>query len=347
MVVDTSFSDCLAGQDLNDAFNKYYRLMPSDVRKQQDGRALPGGGIVVRLGYRPPYRFDDLLAFLRDRALEGTEVVDDASYARAVRLPGADGSVAEGWLRVRNEPSRNRLALEISDGLMPVLPDVIGRVRRMFDTDSDPAAVAEGLAPLQKVAANVEVDGVRLPGCFDPFEMACRAVLGQQVSVRAANKMAARIVQAFGTPIETGIEGITRAWPSPSEVADLASIEDALGGLGVIRTRSRVIREIAQKLVDGTLDLGATAIASDQMGKLLHIKGIGPWTANYIIMRTLSYPDAFLETDAGIAHALPTMTPRERLVAVEGCRPWRSYAVVALWNSLSRRSRMQYQNAKC
>ena len=336
MDVDTSFNDCPAGQDLNDAFKKHYRLTPSSFRRHQGEKALPKDSIVVRLGYRPPYRFDDLLAFLRDRALEGVEVVDDSSYTRAVRLPRADGGVAEGWLRVRSEPSRNRLALEVSDGLVPVLPDMIGRVRRMFDTDSDPAAIAGGLAPLREVAPNVEVDGVRLPGCFDPFETACRAVLGQQVSVRAANKVAARIVQAYGTPIDTGIAGLTRAWPSPSEVADIASIEDALGELGVIRTRSRVIREIARLLVDGALDLGATAIASDQMEELLHIKGVGPWTANYIIMRTLSYPDAFLETDAGIAHALPTMTPRERLVAVEGCRPWRSYAVVALWNSLSR-----------
>ena len=319
----------------NDAFKKHYRLTPSDLRKRRSEDALPKGGILVRLGYRPPYDFDDLLAFFRDRALEGIEVVDESSYARTVRLPKADRSVAEGWLRVRNEPSRNRLALEMSDSLAPVLPSVIGRVRRMFDTDSNPTAIAEGLASLKDAAPNVEVDGVRLPGCFDPFETACRAVLGQQVSVKAANKMAARIARAFGMSVEAGIAGLDRAWPSPANVAALASIEDAFGELGVIRTRSRVICEIARMLVEGELDLGPTANATKQMEELLRIKGVGPWTANYIILRTLSYPDAFLETDAGIAHALPNMTPQERLDAVERCRPWRSYAVVALWNSLS------------
>lgn len=320
----------------NDAFKKHYRLTPSDLRKRRGESALPKGTIVVRLGYRPPYRFDELLAFFRDRALEGIEVVDGASYARTVRLPRADGSIAEGWLRVRNEPSRNRLMLEMSDGLVPILPSVIGRVRRMFDTDSNPDAIAKGLAPLQEVAPMAKIDGVRLPGCFDPFETACRAVLGQQISVKAANKMAVRMVRAFGAPVETGIEGLDRAWPSPAELAGRASLEESLGELGVIRTRSRVIRQIAQMLAGGELDLSATTVAAEQMDELLSIKDVGSWTANYIILRTLSYPDAFLETDAGIAHALPTMTPPERLAAAERCRPWRSYAVVALWNSLSR-----------
>lgn len=314
MVEDAILGERLAGQDLEEPI---------------------GGSIAVQLDYRAPFRFDDLLAFYRDRALEGVELVDDASYARTVRLSRADGSVAEGWLCVRNEPSRSSLALEMSDGLEPVLQDVIGRVRRMFDTDGDPDAIAEGLAPLKDAAPSAVVDGVRLPGCFDPFETACRAVLGQQVSVKAANKMAARVVRAHGALVQTGIEGLERAWPSPQEVLNLASIEDALGVLGVIRTRSRVIRDIARMLDEGSLDLGAEAIAVEQMEKLLGIKGVGPWTANYIIMRTLSHSDAFLETDAGIRHALPTMTPQERLAAVEQCRPWRSYAVVALWNSLS------------
>lgn len=319
----------------NDAFKKHYHLTPSDLRKKRGESASAKESIVVRLGYRPPYRFDELLAFFRDRALAGVEVVDQVSYARTVRLSKSDGSVFEGWIRVQNESTKHRLALEISESLVPVIPDVIGRVRRMFDTDSDPETISRDIASLKSVAANVEIDGVRLPGCFDPFETACRAVLGQQVSVKAANKIASRISQTFGAHVETGIEGLDSAWPSPSEVVGLASIEDAFGKLGVVRTRSRVIREVAQMLLEGELNLGVGTIADEQISRLLQVKGIGPWTANYIAMRTLSYPDAFLETDAGIAHALPDMTPQARLAAAEPCRPWRSYAVITLWNSLS------------
>ena len=176
--------------------------------------------------------------------------------------------------------------------------------------------------------------GVRLPGCFDPFETACRAVLGQQVTVAAANKLAARVVEAHGARVETGIEGLTHAFPTPSEVLALDPIEDALGQLGVIRSRSRTIAEIARLLDTGELDLGPGALVSEQMERLLAVKGVGPWSANYIVMRTMSCPDAFLETDAGVRHALPDLSPREALELAEQWRPWRSYAVMSLWSSL-------------
>ena len=162
-----------------------------------------------------------------------------------------------------------------------------------------------------------------------------RAILGQQVSVVAANKLAARIVEAYGTTIETGIEGLTHVAPTPQEVVAMDSIEDAFGNLGVIKTRSRTIAEIARLLCVGELDLSATASAPDQIETLLAIKGIGPWSANYIAMRALAYPDAFLETDAGIKHALPEYTPKQRLELAEQWRPWRSYANICLWNSLA------------
>ena len=138
-----------------------------------------------------------------------------------------------------------------------------------------------------------------MPGCFDTFEIACRAVIGQQISVRAANKLAGRIVERYGERIETGIEGLDRAWPRVTEVRSLASIEDAFGELGLIKTRSRAIDAMATAIDEGELDLDIGAVAEEQMEALLRIRGIGPWSANYIAMRTMSYPDAFLETDAG------------------------------------------------
>lgn len=291
--------------------------------------------LVSRLSYRPPYRFPELLAFFRDRALAHVELVDDVSYTRTVRLEDRDGNVACGWVRVEDDPAGNQLVVTMSDELVPAVSEVIARVRRMFDTDSDPVAISQALSPLDEAVRGVHIDGVRVPGCFDTFEIACRAVIGQQISVKAANKLAGRIVERYGERIETGIEGLDRAWPRVTEVRSLASIEDAFGELGLIKTRSRAIDAMAAAIDEGELDLDIGAVAEEQMEALLRIRGIGPWSANYIAMRTMSYPDAFLETDAGVAHALPELAPKERLALVEDCRPWRSYAVLALWDSLS------------
>ncbi len=291
--------------------------------------------LVSHLSYRPPYRFSELLAFFRDRALAHVELVDDTSYTRTVRLEDRDGNITCGWVRVEDDPANNQLVVTMSDELVPVVSEVIARVRRMFDVDSDPVAISRALSPLEKAVPDVRIDGIRVPGCFDTFEIACRAVIGQQVSVKAANKLAGRIAERYGEKVETGIEGLDRAWPSAAAACSLANVEDAFGELGLIKTRSRAIDAIAALIDEGALDLDTGAVAEVQMEALLQVRGIGPWSANYIAMRTLSYPDAFLETDAGVAHALPELTPKERLALVEDCRPWRSYAVLALWDSLS------------
>lgn len=329
----------------NHLFKEHYRLTPTDLRKNRaaarpaagNGGDVAGtaGGISVRLGYRPPYRFAELLAFFRMRALEGVEVVDGRSYSRTVRLRGPDGSEALGWVRVEDDPARRCLVVTVSEALVPCVPQVVARIRRQFDADCDPDAVAAGIASLDAAVPGAVRAGVRLPGCFDAFETACRAVLGQQVTVKAANRLAARIVAEHGTVVETGIDGLERAWPTPAEMLALSPLEDALGKLGVIKARSRTIAELARLMESGELDLGPGALVDEQMQRLIGVKGIGPWSANYIAMRTMSYPDAFLETDAGVAHALPGLSPAERAALAEQWRPWRSYAVMSLWNSLA------------
>lgn len=288
----------------------------------------------MRLGYRPPLQFGELLSFFRDRALAGAEAVDGNSYMRVARVALPGGVEATGWIRVEDDPAHNALVLSMAESLLPATSLVVARVRRMFDLDCDPEVVHEALSPLDAVRPGSNVIGTRLPGCFDPFETCCRAVLGQQVSVAAANKMAARIVDALGVPVDTGIDGLGRAWPTPAEVLALGDVADALGPLGVIRSRSAAIAEIARMAESGELRFDVLADAMEQMEALLSVKGIGPWTANYIAMRVYSHTDAFLEKDSGVTHALPNMTPKERLAAVEPCRPWRSYSVICLWNSL-------------
>lgn len=319
----------------NDVFMERYRLTPTDLRKRAGNGAAPSGTITVHLGYRPPYRFLELLSFFRERQMEEVELVNETEYARTVHMEEPGGNVACGWLRIENDSKRNRLVVTMSESLAPCVPQVVARVRSMFDVDCDPQAIARGLASLDDIVPGAVREGTRLPGCFDPFETSCRAVLGQQVSITAANKLAARIVKRYGAPVETGVDGLTRAFPTPADMIALERIEGVFGELGVLRTRSRAIAQIARMLETGALDFGPGALAAKQIETLLSIKGIGPWTANYIAMRALSYPDAFLEDDTGVAHALPNMTPKRRLKAAEGWRPWRSYAVVSLWNSLA------------
>jgi len=322
----------------NDAFKSHYGLVPSEQRrlaKNRSADATSTGAIIrLRLGYRPPLRFSELLAFFRARALAGVEVVGEESYARTAYMVMPDGREVSGWIRAEHDPDHNALVLSMAESLLPATSMVVARVRRMFDLDCDPETVYGGLAALNTIRPGANVCGMRLPGCFDPFETCCRAVLGQQVSVVAANKLAARIVEAIGPQVHTGVEGLDHAWPSAREIAAIDDLAGTLGKLGVIRTRSAVIADIAQIVESGQLSFDSLSDPIEQMSTLLSVKGIGPWTANYIAMRVYSYPDAFLEKDAGVAHALPDMAQKERIEAVEPCRPWRSYAVVCLWNSL-------------
>lgn len=292
-------------------------------------------GSCIRLEYRPPFRFGELLAFFGARVLAGVEAVNDVSYSRTacIALPG--GGEAQGWIRVEDDAKRNALLLSMSESLVPAASQVAARVRRMFDLDCDPYTVHDGLKALDAARPGARVLGTRVPGCFDPFETCCRAVLGQQISVSAANKLAERVVKTYGSPLDMGIDGLEYRFPSPAQIQAFDDIAGAFGPLGVIRTRCAVIGELACMVSSGALDFDTRAHVPEQMAALLKIKGVGPWTANYIAMRAFSYPDAFLESDAGVAHALFDMTPKERTLAVEPCRPWRSYAVVSLWNSLA------------
>ena len=293
-----------------------------------------GNELVAYLDYRKPYRFEQLLAFYRSREMVGVEKVGDTAYQRTVRMPIKDGEVL-GWIRVTDDADNSRLVLAMSPSLEPVSSQVILRVCRQFDVACDPDAVCCGIALLDDVVPGAAVKGTRLPGAFDPFEISMRAVLGQQISVRAANKLAFRIVSTFGKPVDTGIEDLDCASLTVDDVLGFEDIEAAFGELGVIKTRSRTIRAIAAALKVGELSFDAAADPAEQIDSLLAIKGIGPWSANYIAMRALSYPDAFLETDAGIKHALPDYTPKQRLELAEQWRPWRSYANICLWNSLA------------
>lgn len=320
---------------LTDLFQSQYRLSPTALRKRSTKCDQHGGGVTLSLCYRPPYQWEAMLKFLAGRAITGVETVMGGEYMRTVRLVNETGEPIYGWVRVGHRPAKNALTVTVSAALLPVLPKVLARIRHLFDLHCDPHAVYEVLQAMNNTRPGLCVLGTRVPGCFDAFEMAVRAVLGQQITVKAASTLAARMVETYGTPVQTGIQGLTHVFPSPDTILALdGAIENHLGPLGVIASRSKTIYALAQVFVQKDIDFGLGAQPAEEMKKLMAIRGIGSWTAQYIAMRAMAWPDAFLETDAGVKKALQPHPPKEMLAMAEPWRPWRSYATVNLWNTL-------------
>ena len=319
----------------NDAFKEKYHLTPTDLRKQMSKEKRECTDIKVSLGYRPPYLWDEILHFLEQRTIPGVDIVKNGVYYRTVSIQTSKGTFIRGWTAISNKPRKNALEVTLGESLLPVLPQVLGRIKNMFDLYCDPEAVSETLQSMNELIEGVFIKGIRLPGCFDAFEMSVRAVLGQQITVKAASTLAGRVVSALGEKLETPVEELTHTFPSPERIVELGgAIGDHLGPLGVIHNRAEAIRSLAQALVQGEICLDQCFDPMEEMKKLQSIKGIGSWTANYIAMRTMAWPDAFLETDVGVRHALPGRSPKELRALSEQWRPWRSYATISLWNSL-------------
>ena len=319
----------------NALFQTHYRMSPSALRKSAAVAIPPPGEIRIALGYRPPYPFEQMLRFLSARAIAGIERVEGGEYLRTVRLMSPKGAWVSGFIKVSHRPETHALSVALSEALLPVLPQVLAKVSHLFDLRCDPAAIYDHLAPMNRISPGLCTLGTRLPGCFDPYEMAVRAVLGQQITVKAATTLAGRLTHAFGVPLSTAIDGLTHAFPTPAEILTLPEpIEAHLGPLGILRARANTIRALAEAFQRGEIDADTCTDPEDQMRKLRALPGIGEWTAQYIAMRAMAWPDAFLATDAGVKKALAPHPPSALRLMAEPWRPWRSYATVNLWNSL-------------
>ena len=311
----------------NAAFAAQYRMSPTALRR--DGsEAKPGDGIAVTLGFRPPYDVREMLQFLQQRGIAGVEQIDQSTHtvARTLRLDDD----TRGWIACRFEPEQHRVQVRVADSLAPQLPRVIARVRAWLDLDADPAAIHAVLG-----ADFPALAGLRVPGTLDGFELAVRAVLGQQVTVAAARTLTTRLVERFGTPLATPIDGLTRLFPSPAALA--AASGDELGQLGVVRQRQAAIHALAQAVSSGQIRLHAGADVAATMDALKALPGIGAWTADYIALRALRWPDAFPAGDVALQKALSPDGQRLTARAAEGraerWRPWRAYAVIRAWHS--------------
>ena len=305
----------------NDLFRTRYRMTPGELRRTGP-RRTPADRLAFDLAYRPPYDWPAMLAFLAKRAITGVEAVDAKRYRRTLRA----GKHA-GWIEVAPSPRRSALRVLVSASLAGALPAVLARVKSLFDLACHPDEVALVLGPLAKPNP-----GLRLPGAVDGFEVAVRAILGQQITVRAATTIAARFVKAFGEPVETPHAGLDRLFPGAEVIAELPPYR--IAELGIIATRARAIVELARAVADGRLRLEPTADVEMTIAALESLPGVGPWTAQYIAMRALAWPDAFPHPDVAVLTAMRQPIPRLALAAAEPWRPWRSYAVLHLWKSL-------------
>ena len=313
----------------NAAFLAHYKLNPTQMREAAP-KADSAHGVTVRLGYRPPYDVAAMLHFMRAHRLntiESIAVCPHEYWARRTFGVEVAGEKHGGWLQMRFDEARCQLVLNVSDSLSGILPLVLHRVRAAFDLDADPQAinaVLHGDFPTG--------DGVRVPGALDGFELAVRAILGQQITVAAARTIAQRLVDKFGEPISTPWPELTRLFPTPAVLAVASS--DELGQLGIVRQRQAAICGLARAVIGG-LSLCGGADAGSAVTTLKALPGIGDWTAQYIAMRALRWPDAFPAGDVALHKLLGVQglkSPARLAEAASlGWKPWRSYAVIRTW----------------
>lgn len=304
----------------NAAMRRTFRCTPSELRRKAKGVAS-GQELLLRLPYRPPYDWEAIAGFLRERATPGVEVVAGRSYRRTVSFDGEAGAI-----EVEHLPGEPALALRVWLPSTRHLLAVAERARRLFDLAADPLAIARVLEKDRALAGIVSArPGLRLPGAWDPFEVAVRAILGQQVTVRGATTLAGRLVQTFGQPLPAPMgEGLTHLFPGPAALA-----KADLRRIGLPGPRALAISGLAEAVAKGELVLAPAASAEPLAERLVQLKGIGPWTAQYVSMR-LGEPDALPASDLGLRKALG-VEAGEVEARAERWRPWRSYAAMYLW----------------
>lgn len=314
---------------LNVLLKDRYRLTPTDIRGDTDTEAITKkDSIEVVLAFRPPLAWDHLLNFLAGRVIAGVEARTERGYARTVKI--GDRS---GWIEVFFKDAHH-LGVCISNSLIAELPQILTSVRDVFDLEAEPTQIDSHLSEsglLKKIIASGP--GVRVPGAFDAFEIGLRTILGQQVSVSAATTISGRFASRFGEPLPTPIEGLSALTPTAARVASLSLAE--VRECGLPAARAQCVLDLARAFADNRLRNTPATDPAEVMALLQTIKGIGPWTANYFVMRTMHWPDAFPESDLGILKALKTKSGSDAASRAEAWRPWRAYATMYLWKGLS------------
>lgn len=315
----------------NDVFQARYRMTPSRLRKQSQPESMTTvqESAELRLSYRPPYAWDAILDFLQQRVMKEAEWVSEGAYHRTVALGNC-----RGWVRISHLPDKQALKVQFTTTLTPVLPALLRRLRDLFDLDAQPQRISEQLSQDPLLADSLtRYPGLRVPGAFDGFELGVRAILGQQVTVKAATTLSSRVAERFGEPLTTPWPELSRLPPTAESLAT-ATIDD-IASLGIVSARSQAIQALAQACASGALRFNGAVNPDVVQQQLLALKGVGPWTASYIAMRALRWPDAFPKEDIAIRNNLGGVSAKVAEQLSQVWRPWRSYAVLHIWKSLT------------
>jgi AraC family transcriptional regulator of adaptative response / DNA-3-methyladenine glycosylase II len=334
-------------RQFNDTVKSVFARTPSDLRTavkrraktdkpvhemaagNQAGDVVPRQTIALRLAYRKPFSAETLLDFLGARAIPGVEAVQDGTYTRTLRLPNGEGVVS-----LTPEDGYVNALFALED--LRDLTTAVARCRHLCNLDSDPVAVDEALSKDPMLRPLVKrLPGLRVPGAADGFELATRALIGQQVSVTGARTIAGRLVEAAGSPIADSRFGVTHTFPTASALAELGSCSPEIFSMPA--GRRRALLAVAESVADGKLQIDPGTDPDELDAQLVAIPGIGPWTSSYIRMRALGDPDAFMPTDLGIKRSVAALGEPDDAVSLttraERWRPWRAYALCHLWSS--------------
>jgi AraC family transcriptional regulator, regulatory protein of adaptative response / DNA-3-methyladenine glycosylase II len=306
----------------NVGIRKVYHRTPTQIRRLAMRRmVLAENQYLFRLRFRPPYDWQGMLAFLSPRATPGVESVVNGIYRRTISLNGNDG-----YFEVSLDEGSNVLVVRLQFGDPRSLFFITERIRTMFDLNADWAAIFQILRTDPVLATQVDSrPGLRVPGCWNGFELATRAILGQQITVKGATVLAGRIVSEFGKPF-CSTDGLTHLFPAPEILADAK-----LTRIGLTQARAETIRALARAVCAGRISFESVVDSDALLNRLCQIPGIGRWTAQYVAMRALGEPDAFPSADLGLLHGMALGSSRELERHAEAWRPWRAYAAMYLW----------------
>ncbi|SFI92263.1 DNA-3-methyladenine glycosylase [Nitrosomonas sp. Nm34] len=283
---------------------------------------------ILHLGYHPPLAWNALVIFLCSRGSRYVEQLMGNRYLRTIKL-GNDA----GWIAAQQDPIRSRIDVEISPSLLPHLAQLQTRLHILFDLDANPVLIENHLKHDKTLKPLIiHTPGLRVPGTLNAFELSLRAIVGQQVSVKAATTLFNRFVTAFGEPVDTPFPELNRTVPVVSAIADAKL--PILINLGVTQRRALTIQLLARQIADGTLKL-EEGNSPQLIEQLMALPGIGPWTAQYIAMRALGDSNAIPASDLGLMHALQVKKSAGVISRTEKWQPWRAYGVIHLWHYLS------------
>jgi AraC family transcriptional regulator of adaptative response / DNA-3-methyladenine glycosylase II len=310
----------------NSAFLDTYGRAPRELRKKRTEQAADAcSEVVLKLAFRPPYDWEHVRDFLAARAVPGVERLDERGYWRTVAIGQASATI-----QVRPLEHEDALELRVRGAAPSALFQISSTVRRMFDLSADPARIASTFADDTVLGTLLKRrPGLRIPGAWDPFECAVRAVVGQQVSVAGARTLLARVVARAGRAVQSNDAGLTHLFPAAN---DLVAAD--LSGIGLTGARVGALQALARAVVNGTVAFDAPA--EQVIVAMSSLPGIGNWTAQYVALRALNEPDAFPAADlvlrkvAGGGSALPTRALEQQ---AEAWRPWRAYAAMHLWRA--------------